>query len=211
MPSTRTDIFNNALSMYGHTLLSSDEDDTPEARELRSKWDSTVRYCLERGKWNFAEKLSISSPLDNQQTTYGFDNAFNKPPDWAGTNNINECDDRDYELRPEQWRDSGGKIYANALVLYHWYNSDSVKNTPGVFSQSFSDYLSARLAVLTVYRISPSNTVMEGLRGEEQRRLNIAQGFDGRNNPPQRYPSGRIARARRGYYGFATGSGGRYR
>ena len=201
MPVTRLEVFNNALSLFHHRLLTSDLEDSEEGRQLRAHWGSSVRFCLERGAWSFAEEYSKISPVavTDADPTYGFDQSFEKPADWVSSLCVSDCDNREVSLRPEEYRDSGGRIWANADILHLWYVSESVKDTPGRFTQSFSEYVSADLATRVIGRLAPSASKLELLKRDVDYKRQAALSFNARQSPPQRYPQGRIVRARRGY------------
>lgn len=205
MARTWTDIFNNSLRMFGHRTLAQFDSTTLEGRELLAYRATALNYLLERYKWNFAEKFIALSPVQKErldvndaEDVQGFDNVFNKPADWVSTAMVSDDSDREYDgLRPEEYRDAGGCIFADAEILYLWYISN--KLTPPQFSQTFADALSAYMALGIMYQISPNNTRYQLIEEKFVRLLHQAKAHDGRQNPPQRYPEGRLSRARRGY------------
>jgi hypothetical protein len=203
MPTTRTEIFNTALSfMDGHRLVTNDLEDSTEGRYLRAKWGVAARYCLERGSWAFAEVHIKLGPLalGANDSSYGFDHAFEKPGDWLNTTNVNGCDDREGSLELEAYRDTGGRICANTNNLHLWFVSEKVLNTPGKFSQSFANYVANELASHTIMKIAPSATKKRELIREGERLLSTALSFNARQSGGQRYKPGRIVRARQGGY-----------
>ena len=83
--ATKLGLFNSALRELGERKLSGLTEAREPRRVLDDVYDSTLKYCLENGAWNFAIRTIEVLPDAGVSTDFGYENAFTKPTDWLRT------------------------------------------------------------------------------------------------------------------------------
>lgn len=190
MPS-RLDTMNSALRILGQTLLVSPDAALESARQLNGAWNSAVGAAYEITNWTFTLKR-IMLPRSADVPAFGYDYYYDLPGDWARTAYISATGIPDDHLR--DYATESGKIATNADQVYFRYVSrDLMSLTPGSWSQSFADYVSAQLAIRTAPKLNPS--ALEAASQFEQKYRVQAVSGDAVKNPPARRLRGSLARA----------------
>jgi hypothetical protein len=141
-------IWSEALRMMGYDegrKSSTEMDDAADRvyRILDTAWDRTVRFCLTEHYWNFA--TTTTSILGSGLTSLGFTHGFNKPSNWMRT--VHVSSDPSFNASIE-YRDQGGRFYADANPLYLRYvSTDAVQDgNASTWPEIFSHVVACRLA-----------------------------------------------------------------
>lgn len=189
-------IYQEALEHLGERPLASLAEDREPRRALDGAWDTTVKFCLEQGFWNWAMRSVELQPEAGVETSWGYSDAFLKPDDWLRTFVVSENETFDPAL--EEFLDENGYWFANCDLLYVRY----VSSHPGfgqnitVWPESFSTYVATRLARRICRRITNSSDLYDILFKLESRAKIDAQSKDAMNQGPQRMPMGTWAGSR---------------
>lgn len=194
--ATKLGIFNTALGHLGERKISSLSEAREPRRVLDDFYDGTVAYALERGFWNWAMRSISLLSSDSYDPPFGQQYAFEKPTDWVRTYTIAANENLTPPLLDVI--DEGGLWYANSDPLYIKYVSNDTTwgMDLSLWSQSFADYVAARLANRACKRIT-GNAPSEDLLREEKRSLAIAKSRDAMDEPPGFPPTGTWATSRR--------------
>lgn len=160
MATTQLTLFNDALGLLGLRSLVSTSDATEPARVLTALWDQTRRYCLEQGRWRFAERqatLSVASGQVASEPAYGLAYAYAHPADYVTLNAISA--DSTFTTPVDDVHERGGYWYTNTAsnVYIQYISNDAAFGYdldlwPENFVQFYIHYLALRAAP----RLSPS-------------------------------------------------------
>lgn len=199
----KLDVWKTALRHLGEPPVDSvDGNDLPKQR-LRDAWRGCARRCLEAGTWNFAEELRQLQRL-GEAPVFGWTYYYAKPTGWLRTIYISESGDPNDPLK--RYSDSGGRIACSCETVYMSFVHDKYIDLVGPWTQAFSDYVAADLAIdLAPQMISASADKMEELRRIRSNAKSLALSLDAVSQPPQRLGRGRWARAGRGFAGGEQG------
>lgn len=182
-------IYNDALGMLGERKLAGLTEDREPRRVLDDFWDGVVLYALERGFWNFAMRTKLIDSSASYDPAFGFTFAFEKPSDWVRTYVIADND----HLQPPLMRyvDEGGFWYADVDPLYVRFVSSDVEwgRNLSLWPESFSEYVSDRLAVKACKRITGGNP-SDDMLASEKRSLGVARSRDAMDEPAGFPPTG---------------------
>jgi hypothetical protein len=210
MATSKLERYNEALGALEERKLGSLSENREPRRVLDDYWSGVVAFCLEQGYWNFAMRAVQADASASISPTFGFDYAFNKPDDWIKTYEISANEnfippliDRDYVDEPNLW-------YANCDPLFVKYvsNATAYGLDLSIWSASFADYVSLRLAAKACKRITGKDDMLtgpDGLLRREKRARGIALANDAMNEGVKFAPEGTWVQSRRG------GSSGRSR
>jgi hypothetical protein len=194
----RLALYNSALRDLGQRKLSSLSENVEARRVLDDVYDQTLKYCLEKGAWNFAIRTVLINPDVSVNVDFGFRYAFTKPVDWLRTVGL-AADEyiRDPLL---EYVDERGYWWADANPLYVRY----VSNDPAygldltAWPESFTRYVELSLAHRIALGVTGSESTRERLAGEMKKAGTDAKSRDAMNDPPAFAPVGSWARARTG-------------
>lgn len=191
---TKLSVFNEALRLLGQPLMSNPDSTGEDGRQMRDAYVGAVNWCFEQGSWNFAI-VRQQLARDAAVPSWGYKYYYQLPPDYRRTVEISETGYPGSALLAFEVED--GKIATNAEMVYLKYiSSELLTLTPGEWSQSFSDYVSAVLALRTCPKLN-ANAMNEVNAAVKSYRL-IALANDAIQSPPQRRQPGAFVQAIRG-------------
>lgn len=192
--ATKLSVFNEALRILGQPPLASPDANNEHGRQLRDAWEGAVLWCYEQANWNHTiVRVTLSRLAD--APAWGYSYYYQLPTDFVRVAEISETGMVDDPLTA--YEIENGKVATNAEQVYLKHvSSELLTLTPGEWSQSFSDLVSAELAVRTAPKLAASNIEM-ALETRKQRTPQ-AKSLDAIQNPPQRRRMGNWARAARG-------------
>lgn len=155
MAITQLSLFNDALGLLGDRSLVATSDATESARVLTALWDETRRYCLEQGKWTFAEKQATLTAIAPPTPAYGLANAFAKPADFVRLNAV--ASDANFENPVSDYHERGGYFYSDSSTMYIQYvsNDASFGYDLTKWPESFALFYTYYLAIRAAPRIAP--------------------------------------------------------
>lgn len=201
--ASRLALYNDALGLLGERKLSSLSEAREPRRVLDDFYSGVIKYCLERGLWNFAMRAIQTDSSTSIVPTFGYSYAFTKPDDWVRTAIV--AADEVFTLPGLlDFADEPGLWYANVDPLYVKYVSDhaSYGLDLSLWPETFTDYVTIRLAGQACYRITKSDARVETLEKKEKQAKIVALASDAMNQPPGRPQRGSWVRSR--YLGFSN-------
>jgi hypothetical protein len=188
--TTKIEVYNAALTHLGEREIASLSEDNEPRRALDSVYSRAAGYCLERGMWNFGKRTISITPSEDIAPEFGFTNAFEKPDDWVRTMRI--ADNENFAQPLMHMQDEAGVWYADVTPLYVEYvsNGTSYGMNLSKWPETFTDYVSIRLARLICRRITSSDSKYDEMRKDEIKALTVARANDAMNQPPGMPPQG---------------------
>jgi hypothetical protein len=197
--ATKLQTYNLALGHLEDRKLASLSEAREPRRVLDDFWDTTCAYALERGFWNFAMRAVQADSSASITPTFGYTYAFTKPDDWVRTYVISDSE----ALEPPLLRyvDEPNLWYADCDPLFVKYvsNDTAYGMDLSIWPETFTDYVSLRLAVKACKRITGNDSMLQGSHGllhREKRALAAAKSSDAMNEPPGFPPTGSWVRSR---------------
>jgi hypothetical protein len=191
---TKLSIFNEALRILGQPRMTTPDAETEHGRQLRDAWEGAVMACYEAGNFNHTIKRVELSRLDTTPA-WGYQYYYELPTDFVRIAEITQSGMPNDPLVDYEIEDGG--LAADADKVYVKYvSSELLILTPGEWSQSFSDFVAAKLAVRTAPKLASSNIEL-AMEHEKRYRLRSLS-LDAIQNPPARRIPGRWASAARG-------------
>ena len=194
--ATKLSLYNGALEDLDERRLASLTEAREPRRVLDDFYDSTVKYCLEQGYWNFAMRAVQADSSSSITPTFGYQYAFTKPEDFV----------RLYAMSSEptmrqpllEFVDEPALWYANVDPLYVKYVSDDTAYGMdlSLWPDTFTNYVELRLALKACKRIT-GKSASDDLVKAEKRALADARSKDAMNEPPGQMPAGTWVRSRR--------------
>lgn len=195
--ASKLGLYNSALLIIGERKLASLSEPREPRRALDDAWDDAVAYCLEMGFWNFAMRAVQADHSASVTPAFGYTYAFAKPEDFIRTYALGSTETFDPPLltvvdEPNYW-------YANIDPLYAKYvsNDTAYGMDLSLWSESFADYVSIRLANKTCKRIT-GKFPDDDMKKEEKRALAQARSKDAMDEPPGFPPRGTWVTSRLG-------------
>lgn len=188
--ATPTDIVNIALRRVGADRISNlTQDATKEARIGRDLYDEARRDLLSLHAWNFSiKRAQLTASLT--PPTFGWDYAYALPEDFIRVVSAHPHDDDEstvpYRLEFQASDDRVLLTNSNQLYLRYVFDLEDVN----VFSASFRDVLSWRLARDFAAGLSKSTSAAELADGQYRRTLARAKSIDGIEDFPERMADG---------------------
>lgn len=188
--SIRIDIVNIALSMLGSKAITSIEDDSTEARVMKTNYIIARDATIEAYEWSFAIKR-FTPAKSTEPPIWGFGSAFPIPSDILRVLQV----DLD-SLRPSTSRNT--REHRNQV--YHVVESGSILcdednifctglrrvDDEGIFSNLFAHAFAAKLAVLCCYAITESNTKFRAVLAMYTGFIKEAKSRDGQQGSTRR-------------------------
>ena len=195
--TTKLGIYNDALGLLGERKVASLSEAREPRRVLDDYYDNVIAYCLERGFWNFAMRSVQLDSSASYDPPFGYSYAFEKPTDWVRTFVISANEGFDPPLL--SYIDEGGLLYADVDPLFLRYVSNDVAwgLDMSLWTASFSDYVSGRLAVKACKRVTGALPSDELLKNEKLT-LATARSRDAMDEPPGFPPTGSWVNSRGG-------------
>lgn len=185
--SSNVQICNVALSAYcGAQIITSLDEDTPQAEACALHLDDVKRQLFERNWWTFAKARQVLAELTNDRTgEWAY--CYQQPADALSIHWVNDAATARIMLSagrsPDAPRErSGEKIYSDvqtATCEFTRFISD-----PALYPQYFSDCLSAFLATRIVSTITQDATRIRAAQDAAQMQMELAIALDARNDPP---------------------------
>lgn len=194
--ATKLATYNMALGHLGERKLGSLTENREPRRVLDDYWDATVAYCLERGFWKFAKRNMQIDSSDSITPAFGYQFAFEKPADWVRTYLVSNNERMDPPLLA--YKDENGLWYADSDPLYVEFisNDTSFGLDLSLWPETYTDYVSLRLAARACPRITNSSTRLEELAKQERRAKEDALSKDAMDGAPGQPPVGSWVRSR---------------
>ena len=196
--ASKLSIYNDALLALGERKLASLSESRESRRALDDAYDSGVLYCLERGQWGFAQRISHISPDPNVAPTFGYTNAFAKPDDFVRLTKM--CSDEYLNSPLLQYNEEKGYWFSSVSEIYVGYVSKDI--TYGMdlsrWPETFSSYVSLFLASIICERITQSATKANALEKKVKSALTEAKSNAAIEEGTKFLPPGRWGAARGG-------------
>lgn len=193
----RLKIYNEALRLQNNIELANLSENREARRVLDGVWnDGLIDTVLEHGLWNHATR---TVKLDNDASatlSFGYAYAFVEPTDYIRTAAISADE---YLLVPlENYIHERGYWFADLDEIYLSYISNDAAwgGDLSIWPDSFTRYVGAYLAHVTVGRLANSNSNVEKIQKEMEKRLLKAQNVDAMNQASPQKPLGSWSRAR---------------
>lgn len=196
--ATRLEVMNAALLLLGERTLASVSEDREPRRVLDTLWTPAITHCLENGFWKFAMRGVELTPDEGVDPTFGPAYAFEKPEDFVQLYAISESED--FTTSMMVYVEEGDYWYTDYNPTYVRYVSDDSEwgFDLGKWPESFSHFVSCRLARLACKRIASSTTDTQDLERQERLARASARSKDAMRQPPQFPPIGDWTQARGG-------------
>lgn len=164
------EIANRGITKLGGARISSFDDNTTEARTMKSIYDTSRKSMLRRATWNFAIKRFTIPAAVVAVADWDYQFQYNLPTDFVrllqvndyseplGFNNGRTSEDAPYQIE-------GGRILTNyAAPLKIRYISDVTD--PTKFDACFVEAFASQLAFEGCETITQSNTKKQALAAE---------------------------------------------
>lgn len=210
--TTRLALYNEALSLIGERALSSLTENREPRRELDRAWDAgAVRYCLEKGLWQFAIRTVKLEYSPSVETSFGFRRGFGFPEDFVRLAAM--ATDEYFQNPLLQYRPEAGYWYADQDEIYVSYVSDDTAygNDTSLWPGSFAKWVAAYLAEEICPRLTTSGSRLKDIQKKAKSRLSDALSKDAMEGPTRFPPPGSWVSARGGRWdsrGDRRGGGG---
>lgn len=189
-------IYNDALQMLGLRRMTTISDERADRTELDAALDSRlVEALFEDYPWNWARifvKLEANTRLE---TSFGYQNVFEKPVDLLRLDGVFRDE---YGRTPlKDYADQGRNLFCNDGEIYMKYVPMDYVGQPASWPAYFSRLVAALMAEQAepnIEMIRPD--VRRALPEKVMRRRNDATSNDFMQSPPQRINTGSWVRAR---------------
>lgn len=156
---TQKDIADMALVLLGQDALTSYDEDSRNARAIRSFYESSRLSVLEDYKWSFSTKRQELSPLASTPA-FGWEYQFSLPHDFLKEQYVYS----NTGTRINNYRIESGKLLCDESVIRLVYTWDN--DVPSTWSAKFSELLATKLAAKACYRVTQSRTEANSLMDE---------------------------------------------
>jgi len=182
-------ICNLALSWLGGDLIISLDDPTVEAKLCKANYEPLRDTVLEEREWTFAVKR-IELPSLQDTPLYGFDRAFQIPPDTIRLLQVSRAGEdvtsggaarRDTGQGREQrieWLREGETVVANGAERIYARVLTRISDTTK-FSPAFDQCLAARIAMDIAIPLTNSEKLQASMAAMYGQKIRIAAGTDG--------------------------------
>jgi hypothetical protein len=204
MGTSRLAVYNRALSHLGQRPLATETENVESRRALDREFDDAVKFCLQRGFWNFAMVTVEAEPETAVDPLFGHQYAFAKPSDWLRTYAIGNDERGSF---PTDFRDEGGYWHADGNPVYVRYVSLERGQDLAQWPPSFAEAFALYLAQAVCERLTQSDAKLERIDKMLRRAMAHALSVDAMDEGAQHLPAGSWSRARLGGY---WGGSGRY-
>lgn len=198
---TQLQIYNDALDMCEERQLATLAEDRKPRRLLDGVWNGGgVNACLEEADWIFAKRTLEATYDPNIQPDFGYQHAFQHPPDWLRTSAI--ASDPYFRSALTSYSDEAGYWWADLQTIYVKFVSND-PNYGGNFAlwpESFKQFISAHFASKIIGSLNHDKKLKADVMELRRFHLVTARGKDSMNEPPGFFPRGQLSRARQGSY-----------
>lgn len=195
-------IYNGALWRLGSRRLAALTENREPRRVLDDIWANggVVKYALERGEWNFALRSVQATYSPSITTGFGFSRAFTKPDDFRRLASLSADEYFRLPLTNEQYVDEGGYWLANEDMIYVRYVSSDASYgfDSSRWTESFREYLMAKLAYEACERITNATTKRQLQQDDMKKALTTAKSTDGMQEGVKFFPRGSWSSSRGG-------------
>lgn len=196
---TKLSIFNNVMGLLGGRTLTRVTDTNEPATILNGLWGHVREYCLEQGRWKFAEREVKLTPSLTEVPTFGFANAFEKPVDFV---RVNEISSDEYfgtpifhiHERGDYWYCDIEELYVRYISKDAAWGYDTTR-----WPETFVTFLTLYLAVRAAPRLAPNlkpELIRIGANVDLDGAKKNALAKDAVSGPTQFLPQGAWASAR---------------
>lgn len=194
------DIYNRALTRLGSRVLASLTENREPRRVMDTHWGNgaIVTYALERGDWNFALRSVQGAYNPSITPEFGYTYVFDKPDDFVRLSALSASENLKPPLTDGQYSDEGGYWLAYDDILYVRYvsNNASFGFNSSRWTETFREYLAARLAWLGSARLNNNNTTRQLAERDMKEALKTAKSADAMQDGVKFLPRGGWASSR---------------
>jgi len=192
--ASQVDIANRALSKLGEARIISLDDDTKNAREIKSAFDIVRDAEFRAHRWHFTKKR-ITLPALSETPIFGWDYQCQLPSDFLQVIQVGYYDpivdlsdyrtsgSRDWEI------EAGGVLLTNLeapLPLRYVARIDDTTR----YDSTFVEVLACRLAVEVCQALTQSETKKESARADYKEAMSVAIRSNSIELPPQTMQDG---------------------
>lgn len=206
--ATQLSLYNDALLVCGERFLASLTENREPRRLLDQVWSSEgVKWCLERGQWNFATR-TIQIDYDSSiEPGYGYNRAFDKPTDWVNTRAV--CSDEFFRSPLTRYHDEAGYWYSDLDTLFVRYISDDPAYGMNInhWPTTFTDVVAAHFASKIIKKLSNSEEEEARVQALRDKLLKEAKNSSAQAEPTQFPAPGAWSRARNRFPNRRDGGG----
>ncbi len=194
--TTRLGIYNRALGHIGERKLASVTENVEPRRYMDDEYDEVIQYCLQQGFWNHAMRSVELAPEASLTPSFGFNHAFQKPPDWIRT--YEQSADEFFSIPLIEYRDEGGYLLANVDPLYLRFvsNDSEFGLNLTIWPATFTEYVAAELCDRINFRIKQSETIAASVKKIVKAKRVDARSKDAMDEPAGQPPQGTWVRSR---------------
>lgn len=194
--ATKLGLFNGALRELGERKLSGLTEAREPRRVLDDVYEQTLKYCLERGAWNFALRTIEIEPDESLTIDFGYRYGFSKPTDWLRT--VGLAADEYFRDPLIHYADERGYWWADVTPLYVRYVSNDERYGLDLtaWPESFTRYVELSLAHRAAIGVTGSESTRDRVEGEMKKAMMDAKSRDAMNDPPAFAPVGSWVRSR---------------
>ncbi len=199
MAASEVEICNLALSWVAGNLITSLDDDLPEAKLCKANFRMSRRAVLSLRQWSFAMKRVILPVLTNEPK-FGFSFEYLLPSDFltnVGVYRPSDSDDIDAAQTPHRFEN--GRILASVSPINFRYVFD--QSNVMLFSPLFDQTLAAHLAMNIAVPLTENKTVFDTMAKLFQFNLDEAAAADGRGGTREKLVPSTMERSRRLHFG----------
>lgn len=197
--ASRLSIYNGACTLIGERLLQTLTENRESRRALDDIWDrGGVNTCLAMGLWNFAARGAQWDYDPDFTPQWGYQYAFNHPPDWVRWMKI--CTDPYFENPLLQATDESGYLFCDLQRIWvKWVSNDPNWGMNfAVWPDSFQRYVEGYFGAAIAMRVTGDAKKTADAEKERDDRLKRAKSTDAMNEQTALLPAGNWHQARRG-------------
>ena len=186
MPSSDTEVANEALTLLGETAITSLSENTDRARVLDRLYTPTLDHALRTHDWNFARMRAVLGRLA-AVPEFGYAYMYQLPQDPLCLRVLTT------NLRADEPWEIETYITADLTAQYRVILTDATAleirfiarvTSPTLWDPLFADALVHELARRAGYPITRNATLVAELRGEAEARWRQARSVDGQESRP---------------------------
>lgn len=189
---SRTQVINNGLRIISANLVADPDEDTESARQAKAVYDQVVRSELEAHAWYFA-KQQVALPEHADAPLFKFGHSYGLPSDFI---RLAELDGRwvfsairHVDVNPVPLYEMHGRaIFTDLTAPLNISYLRDVSGDPTVWSPSFSNVVSAALAVVLAMPLTKSEGMVSLAEKLYQKELRRAKQANAIQMPPQNMP-----------------------
>lgn len=207
--ATKLGVYNLALSILKITKLDALTDNEPHRHHLDQHWDTTVRYMLEEGLWNFAQRTSKIDSDPSLSIEFGkYSYGAEKPSDLVKLITISS--DENLSERLDDYLEEGDHWFVKHDPIYVRYISNSTSF--GLDLTRWPAKFETAVALQLALRSAPglgafSDADIERFEKKYTSALHKARSFDASSQMNTEWSPGRMVRSRgSGAYGSGRNS-----